>query len=661
MAETPQKQQTVIVGSNSPATLQLKGSDADIAITLDVTNKFLRTIYTKKSETQTLTELLNEEIQYIRLAKSDRLESRLYSEGSRIRSEYSKIKGGNKQAKHNQKIRKIAIMKNEIENFSEIQIHQLLNEPISTPKPRITRENEKENNSYANEGPRIDNSSKSMKKKVIRNLEENVNKALDFVETYGALPKSLVCESFDGESHVLSLDGSQTPGRNPNFNGMTSTDKLNVRKVLQVCDNSMISDSAYHELAMHVPEMPRKHLLVSCRNDVNSNFEVKRTPGMLPGSYLSLQKELIKELEYAELEGMPLLDTLKIKISGDSAKVSRISNFIVISYAHLDTLNTLSHLNQRVLAVLKCEENYENLDKSCVPIFAEINDLDKDGITLGDKKIKVEIFVGGDMKFLQILLGLSSSIATYACPWCKVAKDDRGNMSFPIDHYHTIELRRSISDIKSLAASSSKQKYGVKHAPLLNIEVDHFVPDELHLLMRIMDILLRNLMDDALSKDQFAKIRGGPTDNVSLLVKAIQGCGVTFRTWSTKSGDLEWTSLSGNDFKKVLINLPDKLIFCVHEDTVDSVRQLWKQFSAIHAKITKQVPSDSPDEVFIKVKDFITNFLAIGQKGREGYHPKNITPYMHCLVYHVPTFLKMYGSLFPFSGQGVEKTNDVLK
>ena len=133
MAETPQKQQTVIVGSNSPATLQLKGSDADIAITLDVTNKFLRTIYTKKSETQTLTELLNEEIQYIRLAKSDRLESRLYSEGSRIRSEYSKIKGGNKQAKHNQKIRKIAIMKNEIENFSEIQTHQLLNEPISTP------------------------------------------------------------------------------------------------------------------------------------------------------------------------------------------------------------------------------------------------------------------------------------------------------------------------------------------------------------------------------------------------------------------------------------------------------------------------------------------------------------------------------------------------
>ena len=292
-----------------------------------------------------------------------------------------------------------------------------------------------------------------------------------------------------------------------------------------------------------------------------------------------------------ESEGLLLPDTLKIKISGDGAKVSRISNFIVISYAHLDSLNTLSHLNQRVLAILKCEENYENLDKSCAPIFSEINDLGNDGIIVGDKRVKLEIFTGGDMKFLQILLGLNSSIATYACPWCKVAKDERGNITLALDHYHREELRRSVSEIKTLAASASKQKYGVKHAPLLEIEVDHFVPDELHLFMRIMDVLLRNLIDDAFSKDHFAKINGNATDNVILLVKAIQACGVIFRTWSTKSGDLEWTSLSGSDLKKVLTNLPDKLLFCIHDDTTESVKQLWKDFVVIYAKITNKVLS----------------------------------------------------------------------
>ena len=207
---------------------------------------------------------------------------------------------------------------------------------------------------------------------MVRNLGEIVNKALDFVETYGALPKSFICESFDDESCVLNLDGSQTHSRDPNFNDKKSPQKTNVRKILQVSDNSMISDSAYHELPMHVPERPRKHLLVSCRNNVNENFEVKRTPDMLPGSYLSLQTEFIKDLQNAESEGMSLPDTLKINISGDDAKVSRISNFIVISYAHVESLKTLRHLNQRVLAILKCEENYENLDKSCVPIIQKL-------------------------------------------------------------------------------------------------------------------------------------------------------------------------------------------------------------------------------------------------------------------------------------------------
>ena len=34
---------------------------------------------------------------------------------------------------------------------------------------------------------------------------------------------------------------------------------------------------------------------------------------------------------------------------------------------------------------------------------------------------------------------------------------------------------------------------------------------------------------------------------------------------------------------------------------------------------------------------------------------------MHCLVYHVPFFTKMYGQLLRFSGQGVEKTNDDIR
>ena len=90
MAETPQKHQTINVGTRSPATLLLKDSDVEVAITLDVTHKTLRTIYAIKSENESMTKLLNEDVNYIRLVKSHCLKARLYSEGSRIPREYSK-------------------------------------------------------------------------------------------------------------------------------------------------------------------------------------------------------------------------------------------------------------------------------------------------------------------------------------------------------------------------------------------------------------------------------------------------------------------------------------------------------------------------------------------------------------------------------------------
>ena len=42
------------------------------------------------------------------------------------------------------------------------------------------------------------------------------------------------------------------------------------------------------------------------------------------------------------------------------------------------------------------------------------------------------------------------------------------------------------------------------------------------------------------------------------------------------------------------------------------------------------------------------------------YQTKHVTPYMHLLVSHIPQFLNMYGTLAPFSQQGLEKLNDDL-
>ena len=112
-------------------------------------------------------------------------------------------------------------------------------------------------------------------------------------------------------------------------------------------------------------------------------------------------------------------------------------------------------------------------------------------------------------------------------------------------------MKTTVHELKTNVTSSTKNKNGSKHMPLLNIESAHYVPDELHLMMRIMDGLLRNLIDDAVSKDTMSKLTAEPTDNLELLIKCIQSRGVTFRTWTGEDGVIDYTSLSGNDKERV--------------------------------------------------------------------------------------------------------------
>jgi hypothetical protein len=65
------------------------------------------------------------------------------------------------------------------------------------------------------------------------------------------------------------------------------------------------------------------------------------------------------------------------------------------------------------------------------------------------------------------------------------------------------------------------------------------------------------------------------------------------------------------------------------------------------------------EDIFEKCKGWVNDFLALESFGRKGFD--SVTPYMHCLVYHVPLFTKKYGKLLRFSGQGVEKINDDIK
>ena len=97
----------------------------------------------------------------------------------------------------------------------------------------------------------------------------------------------------------------------------------------------------------------------------------------------------------------------------------------------------------------------------------------------------------------------------------------------------------------------------MKYCPLLPIDLDHVVPDELHWFLRVMDVLLENVVLQVVQLEvKVNKKQADPLQGAMLqkLVESIQTCGVAFQIWRKDSGSsaLDWTSLGGAGMRKVL-------------------------------------------------------------------------------------------------------------
>jgi hypothetical protein len=71
---------------------------------------------------------------------------------------------------------------------------------------------------------------------------------------------------------------------------------------------------------------------------------------------------------------------------------------------------------------------------ACKPIFQKINTLyKKASIEVEGKHFDLDILMGGDMKFLQLVHGLGGSLCNYSCPWYRVHKNHKSadNMLLP--------------------------------------------------------------------------------------------------------------------------------------------------------------------------------------------------------------------------------------
>ena len=170
-------------------------------------------------------------------------------------------------------------------------------------------------------------------------------------------------------------------------------------------------------------------------------------------------------------------------------------------------------------------------------------------------------------------MGLKQANAKYSCLWCNV--EDKFRLNIRTRTARTIEALTSTHP----TPSQEEERKGLINPPLLNISLQNVVVDELHLLLRITDVLTRNLIKAALSYDaQHNSEISGELERpmIKELLSCIRGCGVTFNVYLEDDGGFSFTSLVGGDKKKLLSKLPEKLLNCQPSTFCNTVKEIWE-------------------------------------------------------------------------------------
>ena len=217
---------------------------------------------------------------------------------------------------------------------------------------------------------------------------------------------------------------------------------------------------------------------------------------------------------------------------------------------------------------------------------------------------------------------------------------------------------RTNEENASFAASAkSKKKFNVSHPPLfpyMYIPLQNIVIDNLHLFLRVADMLIDLLVmelkrQDAIDKaHSFSGFDIRKHHHLKRYESFVTGLGISgFQFYVGRtSNKLKCRSLTGPEKLKLFrsIKIAD-LLPSLPDSTILRIQQLWNEFLNLHSKFNKRpnelIPSDI-DEFDILARKWGSLFI-------QTYHSSNVTPYIHAMMNHVPEFMSIHGSIVPFT------------
>lgn len=118
---------------------------------------------------------------------------------------------------------------------------------------------------------------------------------------------------------------------------------------------------------------------------------------------------MIKQNVEECLQENPHTEKILIKINGDGAHMTHNSTFVLLSFSIIPTgEQVMTAKRNRTLAILNGKENYNSLKQAFGDNFDETNNLIAEAkVPVNAKEMDTKFFLGGDYKYILIMLGLN--------------------------------------------------------------------------------------------------------------------------------------------------------------------------------------------------------------------------------------------------------------
>ena len=351
---------------------------------------------------------------------------------------------------------------------------------------KIAREQMKKKGRGPAKGKRFSQYSKKQQKRIKGHLKGQCTATLAFLGLHDFVATKVEvfnCDTNEYETfELLPSNGELEFNKENEPKELTDGDIDDINMWLYLKDKFNLSDDAWHEIAMKAKDLPRLYGLKKRMAELNKMWDLKPTPGEADGVQVKFADSLRKNVEILQKNGLLHPgDRIKVKLNGDGTNIGKRLTVVNFAYTILnEKQHAMGEKGNYILAIIKTTESYENLRESLVDLIDEMSNLTD--ITVNDKNYAIEYFLGGDWKFLALVCGIGRANEDYACIWCKCPKAQRWNTN------KQWNITRTIEDICLCAAS---RKFNCKAKPLFYfIPMDHVVIDNLHMFLRISDVLI---------------------------------------------------------------------------------------------------------------------------------------------------------------------------